>query len=63
MDTIKPIYRSCESLEEIRAVDGIFGICSLDNYYHGVPTIENTERMVAMCEQMDEIVMTLMPEQ
>ncbi|WP_244444705.1 hypothetical protein [Paenibacillus camerounensis] len=38
--------------KDIRALDFIFGICSLDDYFHGVPEPEDADRVLAMCRQV-----------
>ncbi|WP_019911709.1 hypothetical protein [Paenibacillus sp. HW567] len=38
--------------KEIRSLDFIFGICSLDDYFHGTPKPEDSTRVLSMCEQV-----------
>jgi hypothetical protein len=38
---------------EIRSLDEIFGICSIDNYYHGEPELSDMERIIFMCDAVD----------
>ncbi|MDT3425786.1 hypothetical protein J2Z22_001305 [Paenibacillus forsythiae] len=35
--------------KEIRSLDFIFGICSLDDYFHGTPEPEDADRVLSMC--------------
>ncbi len=50
MDTIEEIVAIPPELNrEIRSLDSIFGICSLENYNHGIPEPSDTERVLAMC--------------
>jgi hypothetical protein len=36
---------------EIRSLDHIFGICFLDNYYHGTPETADMEKVLRLCNQ------------
>lgn len=38
---------------EIRSLDKIFDICSLDDYYHGEPELSDMERIIAMCDAVE----------
>lgn len=38
--------------KEIRSLDFIFGICSLDDYFHGTPQPEDSTRVLSMCEKV-----------
>lgn len=38
---------------EIRSLDKIFDICSLDDYYHGEPEPSDMERVIAMCDAVE----------
>lgn len=50
MDTVEEILDVSPALsKEIRSLDLIFGICSLENYYHGTPELSDTERVLALC--------------
>ena len=42
-------------IDEIISLDKIFGICSLDNYYHGVPVPEDSTRVLLMCKEVREL--------
>lgn len=41
--------------KEIRSLDFIFGICSLDDYFHGEPTPKDAERVLAMCGEVRQL--------
>lgn len=34
---------------DILSLDQIFGICSVDNYYHGAPVADDAKRVLAIC--------------
>ncbi|MNI29959.1 hypothetical protein D3C73_837880 [compost metagenome] len=40
---------------EIRSLDFIFGICSLENYFHGTPEPADAERVLLMCQAVREL--------
>lgn len=44
--------------EDIKELDKIFGLCSLDDYYHGVPTTEHASLLLDICAQLDEFIQT-----
>ncbi len=41
--------------KEIRSLDLIFGICSLENYHHGVPEPTDSQRVIAMCKEIKKL--------
>lgn len=41
--------------KEIRSLDFIFGICSLEDYFHGTPEVADADRVLAMCNQVREM--------
>ncbi|ULO10480.1 hypothetical protein H1230_21425 [Paenibacillus sp. 19GGS1-52] len=41
--------------KEIRSLDFIFGICSLDDYFHGTPQPADSTRVLAMCNAVREL--------
>lgn len=41
--------------KEIKSLDQIFGICFLDNYYHGIPTETDAERTLRMCNDIKNL--------
>ena len=43
-----------ELKKEILSLDDIFGICSLDNYHHGMPVPEDSIRILAMCDNLEK---------
>jgi hypothetical protein len=54
MDTVEMFMKVPEELnKEIRSLDEIFGICSLDDYFHGDPEISDMMRILAMCEEVE----------
>ncbi|MDR3591316.1 MAG: hypothetical protein P4N41_16805 [Negativicutes bacterium] len=40
---------------EIRSMDSIFGICSLDNYYHGMPEQTDMNLVLAICNAVQKL--------
>jgi HEPN domain-containing protein len=40
---------------EIRSLDHIFGICFLDNYYHGTPQITDMEKVLRLCNEVQPL--------
>lgn len=40
---------------EIRSLDIIFGICSLENYYHGDPEPADSDRVLSMCNDIRKL--------
>ena len=40
---------------EIRSLDKIFDICTLDDYFHGDPEVSDMERILVMCEEVEEL--------
>jgi hypothetical protein len=38
--------------KEIRSLDLIFGICSLDDYHHGSPETSDADRVRSMCNEV-----------
>ena len=56
MDEVETIVDVSPVLnKEIRSLDLIFGICSLDNYYHGTPEASDTERVLTMCKEVQNL--------
>jgi hypothetical protein len=52
-DTLKDAVALPDDVaRDIRALDEIFGICSLDEYYHGTPDPEDALRLVALCDKV-----------
>ncbi len=39
--------------KEIRSLDEIFGICSIDDYFHGEPGLPDTDRILLMCDAVE----------
>ena len=40
---------------EIRSLDVIFGICSLENYQHGTPEEEDGKRVIRLCQKVQDL--------
>jgi|WetSurMetagenome_2_1015567.scaffolds.fasta_scaffold00063_36 hypothetical protein len=40
----------------IRSLDEIFGICSVENYHHGIPTPGDSLRTLSMCSELTELI-------
>jgi HEPN domain-containing protein len=56
MDTVEMVIDVPEELnKEIRSLDEIFGICSIDDYYHGEPEHKDTDRILSMCDAVEEL--------
>ncbi|WP_342305336.1 hypothetical protein [Methanolobus sp. ZRKC5] len=54
MDTVEMIIDVPEELnKEIRSMDKIFGICSIDDYYHGEPELSDADRILSMCDSVE----------
>lgn len=54
MDTVEMFMEVAEELNnEIRSLDEIFGICSIDDYFHGDPEVSDMERIMVMCEEVE----------
>ncbi|MBP1909071.1 HEPN domain-containing protein [Methanolobus bombayensis] len=54
MDTVEMFMQVPEELnKEIRSLDEIFDICSLDDYFHGDPEVSDMERILSMCEEVE----------
>jgi HEPN domain-containing protein len=56
MDTVEMFMEVPEELnKEIRSLDEIFDICTLDDYFHGDPEVSDMERVLSMCERVEEL--------
>lgn len=45
-----------ELSKEVKSLDHqIFGICFLDDYFHGTPAEEDAERILRMCEEVKKL--------
>ncbi|WMW22694.1 hypothetical protein RE476_02420 [Methanolobus mangrovi] len=54
MDTVEMFMDVPEELnKEIRSLDEIFGICSIDDYYHGEPELSDANRILSMCDAVE----------
>jgi hypothetical protein len=53
MDSAEEVIKFDPQLSaDIRDLDKIFGICSLDNYYHGTPTDQDAEDIMSICSKL-----------
>ncbi|NDL64643.1 hypothetical protein [Acerihabitans arboris] len=60
MDTAEEVIPFAPELSRrIRALDEIFGICSLENYHHGTPTQADSVGIIAICRELSEILTAL----
>lgn len=56
MDTVETITEVAGELnKEIRSLDSIFGICSIENYYHGNPETSDADRVLKMCDDVKKM--------
>ncbi|MEN3754700.1 hypothetical protein [Mangrovibacter yixingensis] len=46
-----------ELKRRILALDDLFGLCSIDDYYHGVPGDDDARRIVAVCAALDGLIL------
>ncbi|WP_434669064.1 hypothetical protein ACMYSO_02245 [Klebsiella sp. B345] len=44
--------------QSILSLDTIFGICSIDDYHHGVPDEHDGRRILALCDALDALIGT-----
>ncbi|MFS2223320.1 hypothetical protein [Pantoea sp. B65] len=47
----------------IRALDNIFGICSLDDYHHGTPGTADKESILSICARLAALTRSLVPDE
>jgi hypothetical protein len=40
---------------QIRSLDSIFGICSLDNYQHGIPVTSDAQKTLDICRSLVDV--------
>jgi hypothetical protein len=56
MDTLDGTFSFPVQLKnDILSLDDIFGICSLENYHHGMPQPEDAQRVIAMCDEVEKL--------
>ncbi|MDW7733526.1 MAG: hypothetical protein SCH66_13995 [Methanolobus sp.] len=56
MDTVEMfIDVPAELDEDIRSLDRIFDICSLDDYYHGDPEPSDMDLILSMCDAVEKL--------
>jgi HEPN domain-containing protein len=44
-----------ELSKEVKSLDQIFGICFLDNYFHGTPAEIDAKKALRMCEEVENL--------
>jgi hypothetical protein len=44
-----------EISRDVRSIDRIFGICFLDNYYHGNPQDSDRDKVLRLCSEIYEL--------
>ncbi|WP_410013004.1 hypothetical protein [Sodalis sp. C49] len=60
MDTAEEVILFSPALSgKIRALDDIFGLCSLENYHHGTPTLADSVGIIAICRELSGILTAL----
>jgi len=56
MDTVEALIDFPPILnQEIRSLDLLFGICSLDEYHHELPEPSDADRVMAMCAALGKL--------
>ena len=45
-----------ELSKAITDLDDIFGICSVENYYHGVPQQDDADKVVFICDELQKML-------
>lgn len=45
-------------VEDIAALDALFGICSVDDYYHGTPDEQDKARILSVCETLNSLIVS-----
>lgn len=53
VDKLVPVPKDLS--REIKSLDKIFGICFLDDYYHGTPMPKDAERALCMCDDIKDL--------
>ncbi len=43
-------------MQHILALDKIFGICSVDEYYHGAPGENDQQQILTLCQELDAFI-------
>lgn len=53
MNAVETVVEVPQALnKEIRSLDFIFGICSLEDYFHGTPEASDSDRVLSMCNEV-----------
>jgi len=56
MDTVEMFMEVPEELnKEIRSLDKMFDICTLDDYFRGDPGVSDMERVLLMCDNVERL--------
>ena len=56
MDAVEEVIDVPPALNrEIRSLDIIFDICSLENYHHGTPEPADSDRVLSMCNEVRKL--------
>ncbi|SHI65091.1 hypothetical protein [Propionispora hippei] len=55
VEAIDCLVVSPELNQSIRSLDQIFGICSLENYFHGAPEVTDMVKVLELCEAVAEL--------
>jgi hypothetical protein len=50
-----------EISRDVRSLDRIFGICFLDEYYHGEPQDPDRDKILRLCSEMRELFQACQP--
>jgi HEPN domain-containing protein len=45
-----------ELSRDIRSIDHIFGICFLEEYYHGTPDTADMEKVLRLCNEVHQLI-------
>ncbi|GEO81664.1 HEPN domain-containing protein [Pararhodospirillum oryzae] len=57
LETVEEVTTLPDSLaDEIRALDRIFGLCSLEHYHHGTPEEEDAQTVLRLCRALHDLV-------
>lgn len=56
MNTVERVIEFDPQLSaSIRSLDEIFGICSIEEYHHGVPTENDAEKVLKICDDLHQM--------
>ncbi|MGC3963643.1 MAG: hypothetical protein QM803_10030 [Rhodocyclaceae bacterium] len=57
VEAVMPLPRA--TADGIRALDRIFGICSIDDYHHGTPEAADAEQALVLCDALHALLDSL----